>query len=234
MKYLFEVNPNCTIEKIHLKDESHFVLVLDDFLLQPEEVLHFAEHRAYFNPVGSDGSYYPGERDLMPAPYGRELLKFLTPIIAKEYFSGAQLNTVSPLTKLSKITLMPDKLNALQRIPHVDSHSQNEFALVHYFCQPKHGGTSMYRHIPSGTVQVTKNSPEFMRAIAKEAEESDGHQGYLNGHTSLFEQVASVEAKFNRLILFKGNLLHCANINSQFSVKEERLSVASFMYFEPA
>lgn len=230
MKYQFEVNPDCTINKICVKNEPYFVLVIDDFLLRPDEVLHFAEHSAYFNP---DGSYYPGERDLMPPLYGKELLNLLTPVISAEYFSGARLNAVKPLTKLSKVTLMPDQLRVNQRIPHVDSHSENMFATVHYLCQSQHGGTSLYRHKPSGKIKITENSPAFMKTIAEEAQSRADHKGYLNGDTSLFERVATVEAKFNRLTLFKGNLLHCADINPKFSVKEERLSIASFMFFEP-
>ena len=63
------------------------------------------------------------------------------------------------------------------------------------------------------------------------------HSGYMDGDTSLFERVAKIEAKVNRLVLYKSNLLHCANIPTSKShkkdVRDGRLTIASFMYFEP-
>ena len=60
----------------------------------------------------------------------------------------------------------------------------------------------------------------------------DEHQGYLSGSISLFEQVFKVDAKFNRLVIYQGNLLHSANIYSEQScladAKKGRLSIASF------
>jgi hypothetical protein len=236
MHYDFAINPDHTITKTEFDKGKHFVLVIDDLLQNPEEVVHFAKHSAYFNPVGADGSCYPGIRDVMPAPYARALMSVIQPLVAKHYFCNAALDTITPMTKLSLVTLKPEQLRDSQRVPHVDCDSNNEFALLHYFCSEIHGGTSLYRYKPSGQVQVENDYVSTMKQITATAmKRPDEHQGYLNGDTSVFERAIQVKAKFNRLVLFKGNLLHCADINSTQSysdnISEARLSIASFMYF---
>lgn len=234
---MFEVNPDFKVTKVQLQDDDNFILILDDFLLRPEDVVEFSKHRAYFDPVGADGTFYPGVRDLMPAPYARALLAAVQPIVADEYFSGQELNSMDPVCKLSLITLKPEQLADEQRVPHVDSVSENEFAIVHYLCDESHGGTSLYRYKPTGQVKITSNFIPMMREMVGEAKaRPEEHCGYLSGDTSIFQRIGQVKAKFNRMVLYKSNLLHCADIESLLSCQKNpetgRLSVASFMYFE--
>lgn len=205
--------------------------------MDPHEVVDFASNTAYFDPVGSDQTFYPGVRDVMPGPYGRALLDWVQPLISKEYFDGAALQSRPPICKLSLVTLQPEQLRAEQKIPHVDSANENDFAFVHYFCDQSHGGTSLYRYKPTGQVKIASDHVRVLSEMAEAAKNTeDEHSGYLAGDTSLFERVGRVSAKFNRLVFYKSNLLHSADIESKKSVNKDvlsgRLSVASFLYFE--
>lgn len=236
MKSRFEVNQNPHITKVQLADDDNFIIIIDDLLVNPEEVINFASHTAYFEPVGSDGTYYPGVRDNMPAPYGRSLREVLLPIISEYYYGGVERACVDLVCKLSVVTLQPDQLMAEQKIPHIDSSDENAYAMVHYFCDESHGGTSLYRYKPTGEVKITNDPINTMKSMTAAAKESfDEHDAYLNGDTSLFERVGCVSAKFNRLVLYKSNLLHCADIESERSCQQNvlagRLSVASFIFF---
>ena len=234
---MFKVNPHCVVSKVNIKGDSNFFYVVDDFLIDPQDVIAFAKQTAYFDPVGTDQTFYPGVRDKMPAPYGRNLVEWFKPIVSELYFSSAEVKSYSPLCKLSLVTLKPDELNDQQKIPHIDSASENEFAFVHYLCDATHGGTSLYRYKPTGAVKISTSAAQLTHEMCQAAKATpEEHGGYLNGDTSLFERVAQVEAKFNRLVFYKSNLLHCADINSGHSynksVETGRLSVASFLYFE--
>lgn len=238
MRAKFEVNPYCKVEKILLDDGENFVIVVDDFLLNPEEVVKFASTMAYFDPVGTDQTYYPGVRDLMPAPYGRALQKWIEPMVSEEYFFNKPLKSPEPVCKLSLVTLAAEDLVAAQKIPHVDSACEYDFAFVHYFCEKPFGGTSLYRYKPTGGISVKDNHLVSLREMsAAAAATGKEHSGYISGDTSLFERVAKVEAKFNRLVFYKSNLLHSADIPENQphpkDVLSGRLTVASFMYFEP-
>lgn len=238
MKFKYEINPACKINKIALDDGENFVFVIDDILLNPQEVIDFASTAAYFDPVGTDKTFYPGVRDTMPAPYGRALKEWVMPVIAKEFFSGDKLKSPDPICKLSLVTVDERELVDAQKIPHVDSSSECDFAFVHYFCDKPFGGTSLYRYKSSGSVSVKENHLSVLQEMASAASSSfkDEHAGYMNGDTSLFDRVAKVDAKFNRLVFYKSNLLHSADISPLVRHPKDvfygRLTVASFMRFE--
>ena len=61
-------------------------------------------------------------------------------------------------------------------------------------------------------------------------------QAYINGDNDWFERIASIDAKFNRAIIFQGNLLHAGNINSKQSLIDDpqrgRLTANAFISLE--
>ena len=65
------LNPSHTVHTIKVADTDEQVYIIDDFLLNPQAVTDFAHQHAYFNPVVMDGTFYPGKREQMPAPYVR-------------------------------------------------------------------------------------------------------------------------------------------------------------------
>ena len=123
------LNPSHTVHSIKVADTDEQVYIIDDFLLNPQAVTDFAHQHAYFNPVGMDGTFYPGKREQMPAPYVRVLEQLLNqtgyPFTAGQ---GPQRVTKS---MLSLVTLKAAELTEVQKMPHIDSSNSHAFASVH-------------------------------------------------------------------------------------------------------
>ncbi|TMP29021.1 hypothetical protein CWB99_09630 [Pseudoalteromonas rubra] len=224
------LNAHLKIEKITL-DECHCdVYVVDDFLENPEEVQAFAQKSAYFNPIGKDGTLYPGIRDALPLPYHRVLSALLTTL-----FEGVEPQIHRCM--LSLITQQPEQLLSVQKMPHIDSTDNQEYASVHYLCGPHMGGTSIYRFKPANRVRFDQDSQDEIMAMVNMVEsQQQDPDGYLNGSNQLFEQVLNIEAKFNRLVLYPSNILHSANVHPHSisaNPSNGRLTVASFFRLTP-
>lgn len=213
------LNKNLTIHKKIINDND-IIYIIDDFLQEPEIVVGFALKTAYFNPPGKDGTLYPGIRDLMPKPYEKCLQELLQIIFRSEPNIHRSL--------LSLVTVPEEQLSIFQSIPHVDSLEDCQYASVHYLCDRKYGGTSIYKYKPTGAVKITPMNV----GLFQEALESNIEPAYLKTENPLFEPVFTIDAKFNRLVIYPSNLLHCANINREFSISKDpeqgRLTVASF------
>lgn len=220
------LNPAANVEKIKHQDPEIDVYVVDDFLENPEALVDYARCKAYFGKVGADRTAYPGVRDRLPSTYQRTLAQLLQKVFSKR----------SPIINrcmLSLTTLDAQQLHAAQKLPHVDTFSDEQYASVHYLCDQPHGGTALYRFLPRNKVRFRENDrpivQEMIQAVHDHPEE---HQGYLIGDTRFYKQEVVVEEKFNRLVLYPGNLLHCAMLTSPQSlisdVRSGRLTVASF------
>jgi hypothetical protein len=109
----------------------------------------------------------------------------------------------------SVVATPPDQLQAVQRTPHFDSSDQNLFALLHYLRVPAGTGTAFYRHRSTAIERVTKeNFDRFVAAAERELATRAPHSGYFGGSDEFFEQIGSIEALPDRLIIYHGSLLH--------------------------
>lgn len=226
------LNESIKINQIKVPETETNIYIIDNFIDNLAPIFNFAQKVAYYNPMFSDRSFYPGMRDHMPQPYLRLLEDFfctqLMPLIAHK---DDQVTFHKSL--LSLVTCDPKDLITDQKIPHIDSCNSNDFAFVHYLSEKALGGTSIYKYKPKNIIEFKEEHkvllPDMLNNVNKTLSE---HSGYINGSTSIFEQVLKIEAKINRLIVYQGNLLHSANITSQLSYNRDpkigRLSISSF------
>ncbi|WP_019026347.1 DUF6445 family protein [Colwellia piezophila] len=228
-----KLNPELTIKEVAIPHTNLKVYIIDNFLLSAQSSVNFAKNIAYFNPMHADNSYYPGVRDNMPEPYIRLLQTFFQNEIMPK-LAGQQNNTIKVHKSLmSLVTCPPSQLLTEQKMPHVDSCKNNEYAFIHYLSGAELGGTSIYRYLPKDIIQLHESDEVILDEMlsAVRAEKSE-HSGYITQSTSLFEQVLSIDAKFNRLVIYQGNLLHGANLVSKASysgdLENGRLSITSF------
>jgi hypothetical protein len=227
-----QLNPNLSFEIITISETNHKIIIIDDVIETPQQVIDFAVNNAYFMPQGHDGTYYPGIRDAMPLPYKRMLKKLLTNLFDIDFFpKGVGKNIDLYKCDLSLTTTEPGALVTSQKMPHMDSLSSNDFATVHYFCQPEHGGTSLYKYLPLDIIEIN-NEEEAKHIIHSVKNTPEEHSSYITGDTSIFKKVIDVEAKFNRMVIYQGNLLHSANVKNAISftknIKKGRLTVTGF------
>ncbi|MDG2140814.1 MAG: DUF6445 family protein [Gammaproteobacteria bacterium] len=226
----FTLNNVISVEKIRHTDPVVSVFVIDDFLANPESLIEYAENKAYFGRVGDDKTAYPGIRDRLPSAYENALKEG----IKKVYGSS---DPKVHRCMMSLITLQPEELSPVQKMPHVDAFDDDQYASVHYLCDASFGGTAIYRYKPRNLVKIKRNDKDVMTEMIVKTRDADKeHRGYLIGDTSLFKQELVIPAKWNRLVLYPSNLLHCALIKSPNSsgddVSKGRLSVASFFKLE--
>lgn len=214
--------------------EQHPVFVVDDFFNAPEKLLDEARSTGDFNSDKSD--YYPGVRKAVNAGYTDGVCQFVLQHI-NPYLSEHNYATVSgSLCAFSIPNQSPRTLLPIQRIPHFDAEDPRQWAVVHYLCGPEHGGTGFFRHRATGFEAMTEvRSKRYQRVLEDEAVTKGlPPEEYLQGSTELFEMTHAVEAKFNRAIIYPGNLFHSGLIKNWqvTSINDARLTVNSFVLFE--
>ena len=224
------LNPTANVEAIRHQDPDIVVNVVDDFLVNPEQLVEYAKSKAYFGQVGDDRTAYPGIRDRLPRHYERVLQKIVELIYGER-------DAVIHRCMLSLTTLDPGQLSPAQRIPHTDAFGDDQYAAVHYLCGPPHGGTAIYRYLPWDMVKIRGSDREVVKEMLRQVREHpEEHSGYIAGDTKFYKQELLIEAKFNRLVLYPSNLLHCAMLTAADSLKQDvstgRLTVASFFQLD--
>ncbi|HEY0942237.1 MAG TPA: DUF6445 family protein [Steroidobacter sp.] len=227
---ILDLHPDLRIEKRRFGREGAVLLVIDNFVAEPERLVK----KALLAPFSSGGRFYPGIRAKAPPSYEHFLTTRLQPLLA-EHFGVPSCPLRLSMCHYSLVTTPAAQLALMQRIPHVDSLARDGFATVHYLFKGKHGGTAFYRHRATGYESLDElRGPEYFRVL--EAESSGPNSpaaGYINGDTELFEQIASADGVFNRMLVYRRNSLHSGSIDRSFIPDANpltgRLSINSFI-----
>jgi len=211
-----EINPRLEITMVEVTRQYHCA-VIDDFLLNPGDAVDFACERAgkFIQPERA----YPG--GLLPV--GKREAGALHQFIQKEFsrlFSFCR-GGIDFHTQFSITTLQPRDFTWIQRLCHTDpklaSGRLNFAALIYLFDNPELGGTGFYRW----------KDPEFWAKMAS-GQLDDPHAGldilqerfrmfrdppcYMTASNEAAELIDKVDARFNRLIFYSGDLPHNAFI----------------------
>lgn len=211
--------------------EKEPVIVIDNFLKDPEALVEYAATNR--NRFTQDTNYYPGLRipctfDYMQSAHSH-LFKFISQVFQLSQ-SGIQGQSF-----FSVVTLPPENLNVMQRIPHFDMPDKTSIAMIHYLCSNKFGGTSFYRHRGTGFEFIDQSRVEIYSNALRGEIQSRGlpEAAYINGDTSLYQRVASYEAEFNRILIYRSSSLHSGNIAPDYAGDTDprtgRLSITSFI-----
>lgn len=184
---------------------QHPVVVVDDFTGNVAAIREIAAALAPF--PANQGNYYPGlRRFIMPADteafaYAHGLLREAATFIG----GGFHCDGFDWLEgSFSMVTTAPDRLTPPQRAPHFDSTDPGYLAVLHYLSDTP--GTAFYRQRLTGIEQVTRDNVtrfvENARAAAANA------KGYIQGSDGFYEQIGMVEGKADRLVIYRGSMLH--------------------------
>lgn len=223
---MFTVNPARRTAVIEVGRERSAIICIDDFSANPDELIESARSVTFIDP----GTFYPGVRAPVPEQYARSLFEATAPLIERSF--GAPPDEDLEMCAFSMVTAEPSKLRPLQRIPHYDGRETHRIAFLHYLCDPFQGGTSFYRHRVSGYEHITPaNVDAYIAHLAREVPQAES-RGYVDGGNSLYERIHSVEAARNRLIIYRGNLLHSSDITTRTVLSEDprqgRLTINGF------
>lgn len=211
------------------------VVVIDSFLGDLRPVLEEADALAPYPQIA--GNHYPGLRRIVteadPGAYAYvvSLLESAAQFIAGAFdCSGFDLLEAS----FSMVTADPASLKPAQSAPHFDSTDPDYLAVLHYLHVPENTGTAFYRQRSTGIEQVSEaNVAAFVRTAEREAALLPAGAGYIQGSDAYFEQIGAVEAVPDRLIIYRGSLLHSGIIPPQMvrsgNPREGRLTANIFV-----
>ncbi|HZF24694.1 MAG TPA: DUF6445 family protein [Steroidobacteraceae bacterium] len=215
----------------HLGVERSPVLVVDNFLADPQVLIDYAAQESCFSAVAD--AFYPGIRAPIPQIYTFAVRAFLGRLISDAFGVG---EVVKELATFSLVTTPPERLQLLQRLPHFDNTDERQLAVLHYLCPAGMGGTSFYRHRATGfeairparLAQYTNSMNAELTAHGPPAAD------YVRGDTDWFERIGGFEVEFNRLLVYRSISLHSADIPPDFSFASDprtgRLTANTFFY----
>lgn len=215
------------IERIGREGEP--LVIIDNFTGQPERLRAMGAAAQYY-PAGVD---YPGRR--APAdPSYLDIRRDLMMQIVGQVF-GCARSIRCEVAAFSIVSVAPEDLSPRQRIPHHDHSDAGRIAIMHYLAGPESGGTAFYRHCRTGFEAIT---PEREAAYAAALEEDEVEYGPppagYPSESERFEKIAEVEARADRLALYRGRQLHSGIIPDAGALSEDpragRLTVNMFLY----
>jgi len=175
--------------------------------------------------------YYPGVRSSAPPEYAHATVANLRELIRTTFDLEGEI-TITEST-FSLVATPADKLVPFQRVPHFDSADQSRIAVLHYLSDL--GGTSFYRHRSTRTEVVTTSEHDrYIRTVNAEVKDVGMPPAqYVDGDTPLFERIARYDAVFNRMLVYRGSMLHSVNVPPGFvpdlNPRTGRLSLNTFL-----
>lgn len=215
----------------HFGREAIKLVVLDDYLTDPDAMIDMAVNGPSFAP---NGPFYPGIRAPVPPSSFQTLLGPLAEILPRcfDYSGRAGLRECN----FSLVTTPSDQLQPIQRLPHFDSLEYGRVAALLYLCQGENqGGTAFYRQRSTGFESVDAGRfPAFEAALHDDV----GRLGlpdaaYIDETSPIYEMIGRIEARFNRMIVYLSSSLHCAYIPKEFvfdpNPSTGRLTVNAFL-----
>lgn len=221
-----------TAPAIHVEaigEEGEPVVVIDNFSPHPDRLVADAASVEF----AVMGEFYPGVRAPVLPSYFEGLDRLLAAVMHKVFGYHAHVSFMRALYSL--VTTPPADLTLAQRIPHFDDVEEGRIAILHYLTHQDRGGTSFYRHRSTGfeTVDAVRHETYLAALKADFARAGEPPPGYIAGDTPIFERIASFVPAWNRALVYRSSLLHCAAVPNDLDLSPDvatgRLTVASFL-----
>lgn len=220
------LNPHCSVRIKRIGQSQSPLIIIEQCWAEPEKLQSLANDKAAY--VDDPDDFYPGLRKPLPDNITAQIHAALQQVFSEGVNNGlgealdkaAFKRFTLPFCAFSLTNQAPHTLIPIQRIPHFDSTSHRQFALVSYLFHEDKGGTAFYRHKKTGfeTIDDTR-AKTYMKALQTEAStQGFPEAAYIQGSTSMFEHIHSEAAQFNKCILYPANLLHSGNINPKTSL----------------
>jgi hypothetical protein len=218
------------VQKLNIGREQAPLVVIDNLVADADDLVEVAASKVFSDVT----SYYPGVRAKVPLTYQQFVREQLRGELAADFgLDGSRLRFTG--CNFSLVTTSPEKLNYLQRIPHIDSLKGNELAFVHYLFKADLGGTAFYRHRKTGFEYIDRARREYYRYVEDEKDGPDDRPPYqyISGDTALYEQIDRQAGVFNRMLLYRRNSLHSGAMARDFvpdpNPRTGRLTINGFL-----
>lgn len=218
------LNPDARLEVLEI-EAGREVIVVDDVLRNPEALVSHAVANRHALGV-SPHNAYPG-------------LQFPTPPEVRDAITGFFMSHVRSRlggrrvlhanVRLAMVTTPPLALQARQTIPHRD-HQQldaNECiaaSVLYLFHDAALGGTAFFRprRAAADTARLVHDSSTL--SAADFAARHGTPTAYFNGSNEWFEHLATVPARWNRMIFYDGAGFHAGSIDAPGKLTDDPAS----------
>ena len=205
-------NPNPRIETIAIAGR-HVCHVIDDALVDPDALVALAvTHADAF--VDTTHNAYPGPELRMPDGFSAQLDAFFARHLRRAF--GAR-RTERMYSRLAITATPPELLHPKQSICHIDRMGVDPkhciiASVLYLFRDPRLGGTSFYapKRPPPDVFRMIGDSAD-LAPDALRARYGIG-SGYMTASNDWFEKIATVPARYNRIIFYEGTLFHSGDI----------------------
>jgi hypothetical protein len=197
-------------------------VVVDDALLEPERLRAYAlERRSDFTWPSRNA--YPGRELRMPDGVSAQLDDVFR--LHARATLGAR-RTLAMYSRLSIVTLRPDQLQPGQSVCHQDQllvapEQLIAASVLYLFDDPRLGGTSFF---------APTRSPAAVARLMGDAGRLDPTgfqarhgvaQGYMTASNDYFALLATVPARFNRLIFYDASIFHSGHIDHPALLRDD-------------
>jgi hypothetical protein len=209
---LCSFNPNPQIQ-LHQIDANNYCLVIDDALLHPERLQQLAiENFEQFQQAPYNA--YPGLQLGMPGEVSDPLDDFFMAYIRSAL--GAR-RTLHMHARLAMVTTPVSELQPRQVICHRDSQALiagncMAASVLYLFDDVSLGGTSFYKPKQDAAATDLLVHDSSTLSMAEFSAKHGIAQGYCGESNAYFERIATIPAKFNRMIFYDGSLFHSGAI----------------------
>ena len=232
------INQNLKVQTETFGAERNKVIIVDNFVRDPWLLVDYAASARFLaSPMLRQRKGYPGVKAAMPKPEAEALIKGIEGLINTEFSipSTAQINP--PSASLCLMTVPEMQLGPYQTIPHFDTSRQSFFAALLYLCGEEHGGTGFYRHNSTGYESISpEHSDNYLDSCFHELNNKKIRKRYFSESDEYYTKIGFVPAVYNRLVVYRGCLLHSANLTSLISLNPDprvgRLTANIFLNFD--
>lgn len=226
------LNPHPQIGVVPIFD-GHQCLVIDDFMLEPDELVTYAaRNHAHFKD--DPRNYYPGPELPLGGTFAAGVRDFFlqharTPLKARRMLGMA--------SRLSLVTRSPDQVLPAQRLPHRDSDGlpagEGMAAMVLYlFKDERYGGTSFFKpRVPMPEIAALLQ--EWKRQeLAGTTPAPEEPPTFAIASSRYFEKVLTIPPRYNRAIFYDGAVFHSGDLHTPALMVDDpragRLTVNAF------
>ncbi len=194
--------------KSNLDDKKSPLIVVDDFMPAPESFVTSASSCVHFAPPSTG---YPGLNARMEWATRTAMIDAVKPLLS-EFFGFPGRSRLEVFDYYGLITKSGSDLTPLQAIPHYDFASDDVVVALLYLCDSRHGGTGFFYHKATGLSSIT-SATQTMYEACRDAEllaDQDKPRHIVTAPTDRYGVLTSVDARFNRLVMYRASRLHSA------------------------
>lgn len=195
----FALHPDIRFALRHIGAEKQPLVIVDNVLAEPQSLIDAACQADFYVP---EHTRYPGLNARLPEDYYSLIVRALRGPMQAAFGLPADIY-LDYFGYFGLVTTAPEEADPIQNIPHHDGPDPNQLAMVHYLGRDAFGGTGFFRHKATGYEAIDPARRDRYVATAKAELEAGGGMAH-------YETIAAAEPVFNRLIVYRGCVLHSA------------------------